>query len=716
MSGNERITVAVAGNPNCGKSTLINALAGSRLQVGNWAGVTVEKKFAELNYNGTAISLVDLPGTYSLSPYSQEEIIARDYLVNEKPDIILNVIDSTNLERNLYLTIQLLELGIPVVIALNIYDEAQQKGYEINIPEIQRLLGVEVIPTVSTQKKGMDSLLNVLVGNVNNQPKRQYYGKDLESAIDVVQTNIKDDRRFSGYASRWLAIKLLEEDEYLLRSTGVVDLTELTGEAVGHLAVAHDEDIESQIVDERYALASGLFHQVFKQTFKPKQELTEKIDKIVLNKYLGIPVFVFMMWLTFKLTFDVGNPFVGWIDGVIGGPLTKWAGALLAAVHAPEWFVSLILNGVIAGVGGVLVFIPVIATMMFFVTFLEASGYMARAAFIMDRMMHKIGLHGKAFIPLLLGFGCNVPSIYSTRILETRRDKLLTALLVPLISCGARLPVYLLFATVFFPRHAANVILSLYLLGIAIAIFMGFVFKHTLFRAEAPVFIMELPPYRLPSVKNLLIHSWEKVKHFVVKAGTLILVASVVIWFSLNLPYGVSQQDSLLGKTGKAIAPILQPLGFGTWEAGASLLTGFVAKEVVVSTMGEIYSGAQEERTEQLSFVGDLKAIVVSFGSAVQEAFFGFFSNIDITGISSSKEEEGLDSLKQRLGLDFTPLSAYSFMVFVLLYVPCLTVLAAFKHEFQSWGWVGFVVVYLSVLPWLVSFAVYQGGRLVGLG
>lgn len=709
------IVVAVAGNPNCGKSTLINAIAGSKLQVGNWAGVTVEKTTADVVYSGKHITFVDLPGSYSLTPYSQEEIIARDFLVTEKPDVILNVVDSTNLERNLYLTMQLLELDIPIVMALNIYDEAQKKGFVINIPEMEKLLGMDVVPTVSTQKKGIDKILSIIADHSYQPPKVQFYGTDLERAIRMVEENIKKNDSLSGYNSRWLAIKFLEEDQHVLEQTAIVDMSGLTAEAVKHLAKDHDDDILSQVVDERYALASGLYYGVFKTTKKPRIELTEKIDKFILNKYLSIPLFLAFMWLVFKFTFDVGNPFVDWIDGVISGPVSSLFSFLLVSLRAPEWFQSLILDGIVAGVGGVLVFVPIIATMMFCITFLESSGYMARAAFIMDRFMHKIGLHGKAFIPLLLGFGCNVPSIYATRILETDRDKLLTALIVPLVSCGARLPVYVIFTSIFFPDNAATVIISLYILGIVLAILMGMLFNKTLFKAAVPVFIMELPPYRLPSFHNLMVHTWDKVKHYMVKAGTVILAASIVVWFSLNFPYGVEKEDSILAKTGKVIAPVLVPNGFGNWQSSASLLTGLVAKEIVVSTMGEIYSGDEEDAEVSVSAIEQLQGVFTSFFDACRNVVVGIFSNVDITGISSV-EDESSSNLKLKVKSSFSPLSSYSFMVFVLLYIPCITVLAAFAHEFKSWKWTGFLIMYLTVLPWFVSMIVYQGGRLLGLG
>jgi len=501
------ITVAVAGNPNSGKSTLINALAGSRLSVGNWPGVTVEKKSAVFEYEGTKIKLVDLPGTYSLSPYTQEEIIAGDYLVHEKPDLVINVVDATNLERNLYLTVQLLELGIPVIVAINIYDEALNKGYKIDIKMMEKMLGVKVIPTVATKKTGLDDLLKAITGVADStflhRPKRLNYGDDIEEASSAIEMHVRNSypQLAEEYPLRWLFFKLMEGDSHAMEGINLGDIS-FIGEATKHLIKAHGEDIESIMADERYALASGLAHEVLKKPEFRKMEITEKIDRIVLNRFLGIPVFLAAMWLMFKLTFDMSKPFSDWIGAMISGPFKRLAEALIGFIHAPVWTASLVTDGIIAGVGNVIVFVPVIFAMMFFITFLEGSGYMARAAFVMDRAMHAIGLHGKSFIPMLLGFGCNVPAIYATRTLENPRDKALTALLIPLMSCGARLPVYVVFIGAFFPAHAGSVLWSLYVMGIALAIFMGVIFKRTLFRGETPMFIMELPPYRMPSFRT----------------------------------------------------------------------------------------------------------------------------------------------------------------------------------------------------------------------
>ncbi len=718
-------TIAVAGNPNAGKSTLINAIAGTRLHVGNWPGVTVEKKEALFEHAGRRIRLVDLPGTYSLSPYTQEEIIARDFLVHERPDLILNVVDATNLERNLYLTVQILELGIPVVMALNIFDEAEAKGHRIDVPAIGKALGIAVVPTSATRKSGLDELLQTVVtvaeDRADRAPARLNYGPDIEAALEGVLESLQatHPHLLSRYPRRWLAMKLMEGDAEVAREINLGPEF-LPEEPMHHLRRGHGEDIESLMADARYGLASGLTREVLQRPDIRKVEMTEKIDRIVLNRFFGIPIFLAAMWLVFKLTFDLSSPFGDWLDGMIAGPFMRWTAAGLGLIGAPDWTVSLAVDGVMAGVGFVLVFVPIIFAMMFFITFLEGSGYMARAAFVMDRAMHAIGLHGKSFIPMLLGFGCNVPGIYATRTLENPRDKALTALLVPLMSCGARLPVYVLFAGVFFGAAAGTVIWSLYVMGILLAVVMGMIFKKTLFRGEAPMFIMELPPYRLPTLRSLLIHTWEKGKHFLIKAGTYILAVSVFVWFALNLPWGVeSKRDSFLGQTGAAIAPVFEPLGFGTWEAASSLLTGVIAKEIVVGTMGEIYAPeALEEKgaEEPVPTLGeDLREIVTSFFAAFGDAASNVLSTFGVSSLAA-EDEEGNSPLKSAVRGSFTPLSAYAFMAFVLLYMPCVVVAIAMRQEFGTWKWFGIAFVYQTALAWTVALVIYQGGRLLGLG
>jgi len=715
------VTVAVAGNPNCGKSTLINAIAGTRLQVGNWPGVTVEKKEASFEHAGRAIRLVDLPGTYSLSPWSQEEIVAREHLVRERPDVVVNVVDATNLERNLYLTVQLLELGLPVVMALNIHDEALAKGYRIDVAGLEQRLGVRVVPTSATKRTGLDALLGCALAAADAGPirsARPSYGPDLEAAVEEILDAIdaSSPELTASNPPRWLALKVIEGDARVHEETGLLR-SAVGGAAVQHLERAHGGDLEALITEARHAVAAGLTREVLTRPAIPRRELTEKIDRVVLNRFLGIPIFLAAMWLVFKLTFDLSRPFGDWIQAITDGPLKRWAAAMLGAIGAPDWTVSLVNDGVVSGVGFVPVFVPVIFAMMFFITFLEGSGYMARAAFVMDKAMHAIGLHGKSFIPMVLGFGCNVPGIYATRTLENHRDRVLTALLLPLMSCGARLPVYVLFVGVFFPGRAGTVIWALYVIGIALAIAMGVLFKRTLFRGDAPPFIMELPPYRMPSLTSLGLHTWEKGKHFLVKAGTYIFAVSVLVWFLLHLPWGVeNKKDSYLGRAGQVMAPALAPLGFGSWEAASSLITGVIAKEIVVGTMSEIYAPKAEEKKDVPSLGEDLKQIATSFGAAAKTAVVNVVSTFRPATLSADRDEPTPSELQAAIGRAFTPLTAFGFMAFVLLYMPCVVVAFAMRQELGGWKWFGVAFAYQSALAWTVSLLVYQGGRLLGLG
>lgn len=648
-AGPRTVTVAVAGNPNAGKSTLINALAGSRLKVGNWPGVTVEKKEAVLERGGVRLRLVDLPGAYSLSPYTLEERVARDFLLTERPDAVIDVVDSTNLERNLYLTAQLLELGIPVVVALNIYDEAVEKGLAIDAQALSRLTGAAAVPTVATRGGGLDELLDAVLASAGTP----------------------------------------------------------------RAATPPSETDEDALAEARYARAAAWTRAVLTRPESRAGGLTERLDRVALSRAWGLPVFLAAMWVVFKLTFDLSSPFVDWVDAAASGPLRRRGAALLALAGAPDWVVSLGTEGVLAGVGFVLTFVPVIFAMMFFITFLEGSGYMARAAFVMDRAMSAMGLHGKSFIPMLLGFGCNVPGIYATRTLENRADRELTALLLPLMSCGARLPVYVVFVGAFFPGRAGAVLWSLYVMGIAWAVVLGVVFKRTLFRGEAPTFIMELPPYRLPTARDLALQTWEKGRHFLVKAGTYIMAVSVLVWFLLNLPWGVAdKRDSWLGRAGQAAAPALAPLGFGTWDAAAALITGVIAKEIVVGTMAEIYAVAESEpEGPPPSLREDLAALGGSLAGAGRQALANVFST---AGVSSLAAEESPTALRAVVARRFTPLSAYSFMAFVLLYVPCIVTAAAFRQEFGSWRLYGVAAAYSLALAWGTAFVIYQGGRFLG--
>jgi ferrous iron transport protein B len=663
--------IALAGNPNCGKTTLFNNLTGMRQHVGNWPGKTVEKKEGSFKYKGKKIDVIDLPGTYSLTAYSIEEIVARDYIVEEKPDVVINIVDATNLERNLYLTIQLIELGANVILALNMNRYANKKGLKIDVSKLSQLLGIPVVKIEAVDETGKKQLIDSVLGfNQKKSDNKLKYGKEIEEHLIQMTDLIKSEMEFEK--PDWIALKLLEKDKQIVEK-----VTKLkNGKKVlfkakqlqNHLDEIFGEDVDAAIADARYGFIAGLLKESVKKPAIDKLTMSENIDQVVTSKIFGIPIFLLAMYLLFQITFTVSAPMVDWVDGSIGW-LAENSMAFLEGIGAPAWLASLVGDGIFGGVGSVLVFVPIIMIMFFIISLMEDSGYMARAAFIMDKIMHKIGLHGKAFIPFLLGFGCTVPSIMATRTLESRKDRIMTMLLSPMMSCGARLPVYVLFTAAFFVKNEAEIIFSIYMLGIIMAIIMGLVFKKFLFKGTSSPFVMELPPYRLPTLKGSLIHMWERGKLFMIKAGTVIFGTVLVIWFLSSVPFGVEygSEASAVGMIGKVIAPVFEPLGFGNWQASVSLFFGFIAKEVVVGSMGTLYG------------VG----------------------------------EEGLSAVLQG---SFTPLSAYAFMVFVLLYVPCLVVLATIKRETNSWKWPAFTAVYLTAVAWIVSFIVYQGGLLLGLG
>lgn len=674
------IVVALAGNPNSGKTSIFNDLTGARQHVGNWPGVTVEKKEGNLTYQGKTIHVVDLPGTYSLGAYSEDELIARNFILFDKPDVVINVVDASNIERNLYLTIQLLEMGANVVVALNMFDEAKARKIEINATRLSELLGVPVVATVATRNEGMKELIFETVRRAEEPPPKPLkvsYGKEVEEELAKLEEIIRSIPGLSQrYSSRWLALKLLEEEderirEELMRAEAVISqLTARVEASLKHLEGTLGEEAESIIADRRYGFIGGLIKEVVtrRQTAEERLTISDKIDRVVTNRYLGIPIFLLAMWSMFQFTFKLGDPMIGWVEAVFGwlaSAVTGW----LEAMGAPKLFISLLSDGIIGGLGSVLVFVPPIFLLFFAISLLEDSGYMARAAYIMDRLMHTLGLHGKSFVPLLIGFGCNVPAIMATRTLENRRDRLITILVNPLMSCAARLPVYVLFAGVFFTARQGLVVFSLYVLGIVLAIVMGKMFKTFLFKGETSPFVMELPPYRVPTLKGTFIHMWERGSAFVRKAGTIIFGVVVLVWLLSNLPAGVeyASRESLIGRLGSAVAPLFSPAGFGSWEAAAALFFGILAKEVVVGTLGVVYG--------------------------VEEASLG-------------------DAIRQH----WTPLSAYAFMVMTLIYIPCVATIGAIRRETNSWGWTAFAVGYNLVLGWVMAVAIYQGGRLLGLG
>jgi ferrous iron transport protein B len=676
--GNE-ITVALVGNPNSGKTTVFNNLTGAHQSVGNWPGVTVEKKEGKININGEVLRIIDLPGTYNLGNYSEDERIARDFILFEKPEIIINIVDATNLERNLYLTFQLLEMGARVVLALNMSDELKIKQMNIDSEKLALLIGKPVVPTVAIHGEGLNELLQEVLRESKKKDLRSFavdYGKEIENEIINLDHHLLLNPSWENSdKSRWFAIKLLEGEmntlQKLVKNLNIERFIPIRDTAVKRLENLLGEEVESLIAERRYDFIQKIVAQAItrKETSEAQLSLSDKIDRIVTNRYIGIPLFLFAMWALFQFTFKVGDPFIGYIEGFfewLTGVIEPW----LVGLGASELLRSFVLDGVIGGLGSVLVFIPNIFLLFLAISLLEDSGYMARAAYIMDRFMHTLGLHGKSFIPFLIGFGCNVPAIMATRTLENRRDRLITILINPLMSCSARLPVYILFAGAFFGAHQGLVIFSLYLMGIVLAILMGIVFKKFLFKGESSHFVMELPPYRLPTLKNTWIHIWGRLSSFIRRAGTIIFAVVILIWVLSNLPAGVefASQESFLGRIGSALAPIFKPAGFGTWQAAVALLFGVLAKEVVVGTLAVLYGIAELGLSESL--------IVHSW----------------------------------------TPLSAYAFMVMTLIYVPCVATIGTIKRETNSWGWTLFVVAYTLILGWLVAVLIFQIGKYFSLG
>lgn len=661
------VVIALAGNPNVGKTCIFNNLTGARQHVGNWPGVTVEKKEGSFVYDGRQVRVVDLPGIYGLGAYSEDEIIARDYVLSGEAGVVIDVVDAANLERNLYLTLQLLEAGANVVVALNIVDEAEAKGIKIDTGRLSQLLGVPVVATVAPKKRGMPELIAAAVraAETARAPLKISYGKEVDRELADLESLIeKRPALASGWRPRWLALKVLEGDERVLRQVaGCQEIMDQRRESVARLEEITGQDAESLIVEGRYGFIAGVVRETTTRRRTPEERLTmsDKIDRIVTHRVLGLPIFLAAMWAMFQFTFTLGAPLSDYVDTFF-----SYLGEAAASRIGNELLASLVVDGLIGGLGSVLVFIPPIFLLFLAISFLEDSGYMARAAYVMDRIMHALGLHGKSFIPLVVGFGCNVPAVMATRTLENKRDRMITLLITPLMSCTARLPVYVLFVGAFFTARQGLVIFSLYLLGVILAILMGILFKTFLFKGEQAPFVMELPPYRLPTLRGTLIHMWERGYSFIRKAGTIIFGVVVLVWLLSNLPWGTPIEQSVIGRLGHLMAPAFAPCGFGHWEAAVALLFGILAKEVVVGTLGVVYGVGEE-----------------GLGAAIQS--------------------------------QFTPLSAYAFMAMTLLYIPCVAVIGAIRRE-AGWRWAAFATGYTLVLGWVVALVIYQGGRLLGLG
>ncbi len=673
--------IALVGNPNCGKTTLFNALTGSNQYVGNWPGVTVEKKEGRAQVDGRQVTVVDLPGIYSLSPYSMEEIVARDFIVGEHPDAIIDIVDATNIERNLYLTAQLLELERPMVVALNFMDEVERHGDKLDLDRLSRTLGVPVIPITARSGKNIQELLQEahrqMHAGFTVEPDDLYDGYTHQIHHKVGEL-IHDRAYAAGIPAHWASIKLIEGDTLVEKALELDEASKAQLEAIcqeyeGAYTLG---DRETLIADARYQFIQRVVALSVKKG-RPLGSPTrsDRIDAIVTHKILAIPVFLLMMLCMFALTFGPGQVLSDGVDLLISGYFAGWVRAGLAAAGTAPWVEALLVDGVITGVGGVLTFLPQIAILFLFLSFLEDSGYMARAAFIMDRLLRRFGLSGKAFIPMLMGFGCTVPAVMGARTMENEKDRRMTIMLAPFMSCSARLPVYGLLTAAFFPGKGGLVVFSLYLLGLACAILSGILLKKLIFKGEPAAFVLELPPYRLPTLKNIALHVWEKVRGFLVKAGTLILAMSVLLWFLQafgfeNGSFGLVDDagHSLLGSVGGLIAPLLRPLGFGTWQAAVALLTGLVAKEMVVSSMSMFYGFS-----------------VTAGGATIAAALSGTFQS---------------------------PAAAYAFLVFVLLYVPCVAAVSTIRKEMGSVKWTLASVGWQVGAAYLVSLLAYQAGSL----
>ena len=670
--------VALAGNPNCGKTTLFNALTGSNQYVGNWPGVTVEKKEGTAHLGDRSITVVDLPGIYSLSPYSMEEIVARDFIIGEGPDAVIDIVDATNLERNLYLTVQLLELERPLVLALNFMDEVKARGDQIDVERLSKELGVPVVPITAKTGEGLDELLQVahrqMHLGVTYEPDDLYddFTHDIHHRMGEL---IHDYAYAANLPAHWASIKLLEGDGIVAKALNLpADVqNKLDAIIAEYEASSALGDRETLVADSRYRYIERVVRaSVVKGKGSEGPTLTEKIDRIVTGKYTALPLFLCAMLVMFVITF---GPFGSWLqDGVSAliDLFSGWLEGALTAAGAPAVVISLACDGIISGVGGVLSFLPQIALLFFFLSFLEDSGYMSRAAFIMDRLLRRFGLSGKAFIPMLMGFGCSVPAIMGARTMENEKDRRMTILLIPFMSCSAKLPVYGLLSAAFFGPWAGLVVFGLYVIGMAVGILSGIFFKHTLFAGEPAPFVLELPPYRFPSIENIATHVWQKVKGFLVKAGTLILAMSVVLWLLQSFDFSLHMVDdaanSMLGTLGALIAPVFAPLGFGFWQAAVALLTGFIAKEMVVSSLSMFYGFS-----------------LTAAGTAVAAAMTGF-----------------------------TPLSAFSMLVFILLYVPCVAATSTMAKELGSAKWTVFSVCWQIGVAYVVSLLVHTVGLALG--
>ncbi len=663
---------ALAGNQNSGKTTLFNKLTGSNQHVGNFPGVTIEKKEGQIKRQKDA-SVVDLPGIYSLSPYTMEEVVTRDFLLKENPDLIINIVDATNIERNLYLTLQLMELSIPMVIALNMMDEVRASGNSVDVIKLSNYLGIPVVPISAAKNEGISELMDVIMKSANEKKKPSkldFCTGEVHKAIHSISHLIEDQALSAGYPIRFAATKLVEGDEPTIKALNVSDSQmHIINHVVENMERSLDTDREAALADMRYNYIGKLcLDSVVKHQETNEQIRSEKIDRVLTHKYFGIPIFFGIMFFIFWLTFSViGAPLQELLETGIGF-VTDGVSSIMIDSGVSEWLYSLVIDGIFAGVGSVLSFLPLIVILFLFLSLLEDSGYMARVAFVMDKMLRKIGLSGRSFVPMLIGFGCSVPAIMATRTLSSERDRKMTIVLTPFMSCSAKLPIYGMITAAFFPNNAAVVMISLYILGIIVAVLSGLLLKGTVFKGNPVPFVMEMPAYRIPSSKSVLIHMMEKAKDFVRKAFTVIFIASLIIWFLQSFDWSFNMVDdstnSILAYIGSGIAPIFKPLGFSDWRISTALITGFTAKEAVVSTLSVL------------------------------------------TGVSSDVQ------LSMILNTMLTPLSSFAFLVFTLLYMPCVAAFAATRRELGSMKYAVLTALYQTITAYVAALFIYQIGKL----
>lgn len=726
----KNITIALAGNPNCGKTTLFNALTGSHQRVGNWPGVTVERLEGTYRDGETEVCVVDLPGIYSFSAYSVDEKVSREYILKEKPDVVVNILDATNLERNLYLTTQLLEMRVPVVIALNMMDIANQRKIRIEVDHLAKHLNCPVIPLVASRKEGLDRLKASVLDAAQKRsvsPTRVEYDSEVEAALSRLQNQVKESAVQAKVDARWLAIKLLEGDVLAdeITAGAFADDVKKSSEKIRHHV---GDDIDVVIADGRYGFIHGLTRDVVVRTSQVRRTVSDAIDKVVLNRVLGIPVFLLVMYLVFVLTTNVGGGFIDFFDILCGTIFVDGFGALLSAMNSPEWLITLLAGGIGGGIQTISTFIPPIFFIFLCLSFLEDSGYMARAAFVMDRLLRAIGLPGKAFLPMLVGFGCNVPGIMAARTLENERDRVMTVLMNPFMSCGARLPVYILFAAAFFPHSGGALIFGIYLAGIALSVLTGLVLRKTVLKGDAATFVMELPPYHVPTFNGVMLHTWNKLKGFVFRAGKVILPIIVILSFlnAVGTDGSFGNEDSeksLLTAAGKSITPVFHPMGITdeNWPATVGLFTGIFAKEAVVGTLDALYTRLDdanepaESEEASFDFWGGISEAVAS----IPAAFEGFGSSvIDPLGLAAVREIESTETAAETLETSEGTLNsllryfgsraaAVAYLLFILIYAPCVAAVAAIYRE-TGFRWMMFAVFYLTGLAWITATLFYQ--------